>query len=420
MAKIGKPDLQRITDFAEPIIKRYNAENQPLAFWVFDIKSVEDAINRWAKVLPSVHPMYAVKCNPEPHLVELLGNLGCGFDCATLNEVKEVLKLGFRVEDITFSQVFKPYRDLIMAYALGVRLTIVDSVNEVQKIAKYAPDMGIMVRIMKNDTTANYSLGDRFGLRDEAEYEDVIKEIARLKLNMKGVHFHVGSDSQNCQIFKEALQVAKFLVDISHKYGLHPDLFDLGGGFSQTAPFEDFGEVIENSIKELGFPEGSRFIAEPGRYLASNAFHLVTSIHGKRVRNIDGKREIDYTVGDGIHGCLAHCLLFNREDECYCPTKRSEGAVLYKSYIFGPSCDGRDLTSSGLFPELQEGVDWIIFPCTGAYSISLATNFNGFESKEHDVHIMKSEDVDKIKVPPYIEKHSVHALRSKVPKWFQE
>ncbi|ELP95249.1 ornithine decarboxylase, putative [Entamoeba invadens IP1] len=396
-------DLEALNKFALDITKKYTPETQPLAFWVFDIQSVENAITRWHKNLPTVKPCFAVKCNPEPHLVELVGKLGCGFDCATLNEVKEVLDLGFKAEDITFSQAYKPFGDLIAAYSLGVRLTLVDSVYE----------------DMKNDSSAGYTLGDRFGLKDEREFVEVLDEIEKLGLDMKGVHFHVGSDFHNVEAFKGALTTARHVAALAEKRGMKPCTFDVGGGFSQTEPFEEFAQVIENAIKELNFPAGSKFIAEPGRYLASDAFHLITSVHGKRLRIEEGKKEFDYTIGDGIHGGLAHCFLFKKIDDCYCLQKYGKKCEEFDSLIYGPSCNGADKVGAGKMPEMEEGVDWVVFPCAGAYTISLATNFNGFQSREHDVYVMKNKDINKITLPEEIEKNSIPALMSHTAHWIK-
>ena len=133
---------EHIKKQAKEIISQYTAENQPLGFWMFDIQGTLNAFERWKKNMPSVRPCFAIKCNPEPHFVKLLGDLGCGFDCASINEIKEVIQLGFKPEDITFSQCFKPFGQLIEAYKLGIRHTIVDSIEEIEKIAKYAPEMG--------------------------------------------------------------------------------------------------------------------------------------------------------------------------------------------------------------------------------------------------------------------------------------
>ena len=401
---------EEVLAFARDIIKQYTPETQPLGFWLFDIQSVENAVARWKKAMPSVRPCFAVKCNPEPHLVKLLGELGCGFDCATINEIKEVVKLGFNVQDIIFSQTVKPYDQLIESFKMGVMHSTVDSVDEIQKIAKYAPGMGVVIRVMENDPTAGYTLGDKFGIYiDEAT--EMIEEIKKHNLRLDGVHFHVGSGFQEEDVFRRALRKTKEIVDIAHKYGLKPYLFDLGGGFTQEGPFEKYGQVIEETIKELKFPEGSHFIGEPGRYMATYAWHLVSSIHGRRIRHRKENEVVEYTVGDGIHGNFGNITLFGERRYCESATS-DEKEKVFKSVVYGCTCDGSDIISEVELPMMESGKDWIIFPNNGAYTMSLCTNFNGFVNRNMKIYMLPSANRQTIEIDKEIEEKSIPALNS--------
>ncbi|ELP85228.1 ornithine decarboxylase, putative [Entamoeba invadens IP1] len=409
-------NVERASAFARDILKQYTPETQPLSFWIFDIKGVEDAINRWKTAMPHVKPCFAVKCCPEPHLVKLLAELGCGFDCASIDEIKEVIKLGCQPDDITFSQTFKPYNQLIEADSLGICHTIVDSIEEIDKVAQYAPKMGVMLRVKENDLTAGHVFGDKFGVTDD-EIPLCIKEIAKCGLKFDGVHFHVGSNSHNNEIFRLALQKARGVVTIAQEHGLEPYIVDIGGGFSQPAPFEQFASAIEDSIAALDFPKNFIFISEPGRYMASNSFHVVTSLHGKRVRTVEGKKRIEYVCGEGVHGAFGCCLWFEREMKCFCLDKDKENKETYDSLIYGPSCNGSDYVATGHFPEMTPGKDWLFFPNSGAYTISMASNFNGFESRFSKIYTLPSDDRKSVKIPEDLEKYSVPALSGRPGEW---
>lgn len=401
---------EHIKKQAKEIIAQYTPENQPLGFWMFDIQGVLNAFERWQKAMPSVRPCFAIKCNPEPHFVKLLGDLGCGFDCASINEIKEVLQLGFKAEDITFSQSFKPFNQLIEAYKLGIRHTIVDSVEEIEKIGKYAPEMGVMIRIKENDTSAGHVFGDKFGIDDE-EIDMILDVIKKNNVILQGIHFHVGSDSQNSQVFAAALKKAKIVFDNAVKLGMKPYLIDVGGGFSQVSPFEQFAETIEKTIKELNFPDYCHFVSEPGRYFASNSFHFVTSIHGKRVRTVNGKKKVEYVIGDGLHGNFGCCLWFERTKKCVSLTKEvTNENEMYETIVHGPSCNGSDYVSKQLLPMLNQGEDWLFFPNMGAYTLSMATNFNGFEMKGHEMYTIPSETIKEVKV-------EIFGKRSDIPSF---
>ena len=400
---------------AREIISQYNELNQPLAFWLFNTQALEDAVARWHAAMPSVRPCYAIKCNPLPEIVKVLGDMGCGWDCATINEIKEVIKLGFDVKDVVFSQTFKPFDELVEAYELGVPHATVDSISEVEKMAKYAPNMGVIVRVSADDKTAEHSLGEKFGLHEE-EIEPVIAKIKELGLKMTGTHFHVGTGAHSPEAFREAMTISRNTFALGEKYGFAPRIVDIGGGFSQIPEFEMFGTVIEQAIKDLKFPEGTIFKAEPGRYMAVNCLNLCCSIHGKRNRVKDGEEVREYITGDGIHGSLAFVATFHKELPCVAVTKCCKEEK-FPSIIYGPTCNGSDKTFHGDFPEMTPGQDWIMYPNVGAYTMSLATNFNGYQMKNHKMYILPGTQFKTIELPEDIQKYGIPALSGQPLNW---
>lgn len=117
---------------------------------------------------------YAVKCNPCPYIVKTVlekdNKEKDGFDCSSINEIIEVLKFGGDPSKISFSQIEKTTSEIIEAYNLGVKLTLVNSLEEVEKIAKIkdqVKDLQLLIRYQSNDPSAEYTLGGKFGV-----YED--------------------------------------------------------------------------------------------------------------------------------------------------------------------------------------------------------------------------------------------------------
>ena len=72
---------------------------------------------------------------------------GSGFDCASMTEIKSVLRVGGSVDDIIYSNSIKNEEDLIWAETKGINVTTADSIDELIKIRKYAPNMRILWRI---------------------------------------------------------------------------------------------------------------------------------------------------------------------------------------------------------------------------------------------------------------------------------
>ena len=120
-------------------------------------------------------------------------------------------------------------------------------------------------------------------------------------------------------------------------------------------------------------------IAEPGRYFTASAFTLCTNIIAKRELSFPNEDTM-YYVNDGLYGSF-NCLIFDHAviTPLAYQMKTSAEDKLQKSSIWGPTCDGMDcILKSCYLPPLNIG-DWILFENMGAYTISAASNFNGFE-----------------------------------------
>lgn len=119
-----------------------NADETPPMF-IFDAGDVLEKLDRWRRLLPSVEPFYAVKCNGEPALLRLLADFGVHFDCASRAEIESVLQV---IDDehggdrIVFANPCKVASHVRYAAGAGVRLVTFDSVGELVKMKKLHPD----------------------------------------------------------------------------------------------------------------------------------------------------------------------------------------------------------------------------------------------------------------------------------------
>ena len=167
-------------------------------------------------------------------------------DLIVLNEIKEVLKLGGDPSKISFSQVAKTKSEIIESYNLGVKLTLVDSIEEVEKIASIkdkVKDLKLLIRYQSNDPEAEYSLGGRFGA-EEDEIEEILNCIHKNGLNFAGTHFHIGTGAHNPAAFKNGIRIAKETIEKGRKLGYKPSIVDIGGGFCQEVEIDKFAKVI--------------------------------------------------------------------------------------------------------------------------------------------------------------------------------
>jgi len=359
--------------------------------------------------LPRVEPFYAIKCNPNPQLVEYLSKLpGIGFDCASQAELSLALNLDTPEDKIIYANPCKGIKHLKFAKEHGIKMMTFDNESELNKIKSVFPDADLVIRIRVEEFGSVCSFKEKFGasLKDAEKLLQVSKNLG---LNVIGVSFHVGSGCKNPDAFYYAIKNCRQLFDFAkNELSYEFTLLDLGGGFTdldkretgETSLFEKIAASIKEGIDEF-FPENPaqdsrlRIIAEPGRYFAAKVFTLAINVSSKKVLSNDSQvistdedtcqvEKIMYYVNEGLYSAF-NCVIF---DHC----EPSPSAVftdgklqvfddsfehVYKSVIWGPTCDGFDCISRELeLPHLEVG-DWVIFENFGAYTMAASSNFNG-------------------------------------------
>jgi hypothetical protein len=123
--------------------------------YVYDLAQVARMHAAWVAAMPRVQPYYAVKCNPEPALLAVLEALGCGFDCASQQELSQVvLRMGVDAGRVIFANPCKRPADIAMARKLGVERTTFDTECELLKIAAAYPSASCVLRLRCDDAGA--------------------------------------------------------------------------------------------------------------------------------------------------------------------------------------------------------------------------------------------------------------------------
>lgn len=226
----------------------------------------------------------AVKSNPDLYVLRLLAGLGAGFDCASHNEIRQVLALGVDPGRVIFANPCKPTSFIRAAARELVDMMTFDNSDELVKIAHVHPKAKLVIRILTDDSKSLCRLGLKFG----APLSTVPMLLARareLKLDVIGVSFHVGSGCRDPYAFGDAVSHAKQVFNMGYALGYRFTLLDVGGGF-EDAEFENMATVLREAI-DTHFPDrkeqGIKVIAEPGRFFVARAFTLATNIIARRV-----------------------------------------------------------------------------------------------------------------------------------------
>jgi diaminopimelate decarboxylase len=366
------------------IINDFLENNQSeQAFYIINLGALFDSYTNWIKLLPNVHPYYAVKCNPNPVILDALASLGCNFDCASENEMKMVIEITKDPSRIIFANPCKMSSQIRYARANDVDLMTFDCEEELYKIKLYHPYAKLVLRLAVDDSKSRCKFNKKFGCK-LSQVEELLNIVKTLKLDVIGFSFHVGSGCSSADTFYDAIYECRKACDIAERLGIDISVIDIGGGFpgvDKEIKFEDIARRINDGIDEFFLEKTSiKFIAEPGRYFAESSHTLVLNVIGKKniVDEETGEKIIVYYLNDGIYGSFG-CIYFDHNNPVVLPFNERNNKV-HKSRLFGPTCDSIDLISNdSMLPELAIG-EWVYVENFGAYTVASSSNFNGFKT----------------------------------------
>src|SRR6266567_4517266 len=276
---------------------------------VIDHDEIRRNYAAFKKHLPKVQVYYAVKANAEPAIVRTFYQAGASFDVASLPEFMLVYEnirdlppkqqQDFIWDKIIYANPTKP-KETLQALNQYKPLVTYDNLTELQKIKKFAPHAGVVLRLRVPNTGSMVELSSKFGC-DPGEAVDLIVAAFELGLVVEGISFHVGSQCTNFQNFVQALDMSAAVMKEAKSRGHQIKILDIGGGFpapynKHVKPFSALAKKINAEIERL-FPENIEILAEPGRFLVATAATSVARIIGKTVR--DGKR--CYYIDDSVY-----------------------------------------------------------------------------------------------------------------------
>ncbi|SEN21107.1 type III PLP-dependent enzyme [Nitrosomonas marina] len=351
-------------------------------FLLVDLNIVRQKARRFQAAMPRVRPHYAVKANPDRRVLQALIEEGAGFEIASIAELDLLLELGVPAAEIFYSNPMKSRAYLNYAASKGVEWYVIDSIEELQKINSVKVDAKLYLRIDTPNIGSDWPLAGKFGTH-LADVAHIIHEAARLKADLAGITFHVGSQCRNPQNWRVGIERAISVFDEMRKAGLDPRLLNIGGGYpvrhlKPIPSIEIIASVVNEAIAEL--PEHIQIIAEPGRYLVSDSAYFVCQVVGTATRS--EKRWMYWDAGM-FGGMIEITEGLNYE----ILSDRSGNCVPWS--VAGPTCDSVDILMRDVMlpADIQEG-DLIYIPNTGAYTTAYASNFNGFPLP--DVHVVNS------------------------------
>ncbi|KAL1420149.1 hypothetical protein MTO96_004573 [Rhipicephalus appendiculatus] len=277
-------------ELAKEIISSNANDGVEDPFFVADIDDLFYKVDLLRKHFPRVKPFYAVKCNDNQVVLEVLASLNVGFDCASIAEIEAIISLGVDPSRIIYAHPQKHVSYLHRASKLGVDLMTFDSAHELYKIKEHYPSARLVLRLKVENKKAWFRLGDKFGCA-EAHAVELLHLAKSINLDVVGVCFHVGGSNEDASAFAAPIAAARRIFDAGRDIGFDITLLDIGGGFPREPGcpplfLEASTADIVNECLEKHFPENYNVtvISEPGGFVVSSAFSLYAKIIGKRTR----------------------------------------------------------------------------------------------------------------------------------------
>ncbi len=364
-------------------IERFLADEEPpTPCLVIDLDVVEERYRGLVAALPEAEVYYAVKANPSPGVLARLAALGSSFDVASPTEIALCLAAGVDPARISYGNTIKKRRDIALAHAAGVRLFVVDSDEELGKVAAAAPGARVLVRVLVSGDGADWPLSGKFGCEPDMAV-DLLVAAGTLGLDAAGVSFHVGSQQKRFEMWGPALEQAAAVLRQARTAGAPVDTVNIGGGFPAryTPDVPDigaYGRAITSAMRHHLSDLPVRVLCEPGRYVAGDAGVLRAEVVlVSRKGYGDEHRWVYLDVGrfGGLAETEGEAIRYPLVASC-------AGGPVGPVILAGPTCDSVDVlyerTRYELPLALSEG-DTVDILAAGAYTASYASaGFNGF------------------------------------------
>jgi diaminopimelate decarboxylase len=386
-----------------PVSRLAKEHGTPLV--IYCEQTVRAQARAYRAAAPDALVVYGTKAFGNVALLRVLAEEGIGADVSTLGELAFARAAGLTGESLIFHGNNKSDDELRAAAKAGATV-VLDAPDEPERAAA-AGVRRVLVRLtpgveaVTHEAIATAHAESKFGLGADAALA-AIDDARRLGLDVAGVHFHVGSQLQ--QVDESLLAVdrlAAFCERAGSELGWAPSVLDLGGGLGVRHNRTEHPPTIEAWVQPLLERLGERWpgpvqvVFEPGRSLVSRA-----GVTLYRVGVVKESGGVSYVAIDGgmsdnprpqLYGARYEALLANRVGEL--------ATGVYR--VAGKHCESGDVLIDAVeLPRPARG-DLLAVPATGAYTLSLSSNYNGIPRPEvvlvrdgHATTIRRRESAD--------------------------
>ena len=369
----------------EEIVKKY-----PTPFHIYDEKGIRENVKAvkeafaWNK---GFKEYFAVKANPNPFLIKILTEYGCGCDCSSYTELLLSQALGVKGDNIMFSSNATPASEYVYANELGATINLDDftHIEFLEKTIGKLPET-ISCRFnpgglfeMSNGIMDNP--GDsKYGFTTQQLF-DGFQLLKEKGVKHFGIHSFLASNTVTNEYYPKLAKILfELAVELKEKVGVHIAFINLSGGVGipylpdqEKNDIYAIGEGVRKAYEEVLVPNGMDDVAiftEMGRFMMGPYGQLVTTaIHQKHIYKeyIGCDACAVNLMRPAMYGSYHHITVLGKEN-----------AVCDHKYdVTGSLCENNDkFAVDRMLPEIEMG-DVLVIHDTGAHGYAMGYNYNG-------------------------------------------
>ena len=385
------------------------AKTYPTPFHIYDEKGIRENVKALKEAFswnPGYKEYFAVKATPNPFLIDILKEYGCGCDCSSYTELLLSEALDIKGHNIMFSSNDTPAEDFILADKLGaiINLDDITHIDFLEKAIGHIPETiscrynpGGLIKI-SNDIMDNP--GDaKYGMTPE-QITDAFRILKEKGAKEFGIHAFLVSNAVTNDCYPMLAKVLfEQAVRLAEETGVHIKFINLSGGIGipyrpdqEPNDIYAIGEGVRRVYEEVLVPAGMgdvEIYTELGRYMLGPYGGLVTkAIHEKHTYKeyIGTDACAVNLMRPAMYGAYHHITVLGKEDE----------PCTYKYDVTGSLCENNDkFAVDRMLPKVDMG-DYLFIHDAGAHGFSMGYNYNG-KLKSAELLLRENGDVQLIR-----------------------
>jgi diaminopimelate decarboxylase len=380
--------------FDQHTLKRFEDTETP--FYYYDLELLNQTLQTCKSAADKFgfHVHYALKANFNPEVLKAIHKQGFGADCVSGNEVKRVIEIGFRPDQVVFAGVGKSDREINEALDSQIFCFNVESLQELEVINSLAAQKNkvarVALRINPNVdayTHHNITTGleeNKFGINqwELPACAEVLKGAANIDLI--GIHFHIGSQITNLDVFKSLCVKVNEIHSWFSERGFSLKILNVGGGLGVDYHHPDENAVVDFDKyfgifdKFLERKPGQEIHFELGRALVANSGSLISKV--LYVKN--GLKKNFVILDAGMTELMRPALYqaYHQIENISRGSNPSETkeltSELVKYDVVGPICESTDCFGKEVELPLTSRGDLVAIRTAGAYGEVMASGYN--------------------------------------------